>query len=274
MTEVIRYSFYACSLVGMTIPALLYLRYSMFYILYPTGAFSEAFLIYAALPAYPPFPGWQSWLHGMWKPTDYVRLGLFIIWWPSNYTPWLAHNFFLINLSQVYMSCILTCFFRDGKYLGLGSKKHIELVRIYILVTSRTVFKIYSTWWGHIFFSLNHHDLPGLGFIVSFSTSLVRFQAEAMWNARWWFRWNNSPQATSSMQYIRARFRIPLNCESYYHGRTMDVVGEWFVFFFPCQPFCHGFRHASSPTCLYCWRTYGSRGWHESLLLVWTRAWQ
>jgi very-long-chain (3R)-3-hydroxyacyl-CoA dehydratase len=82
MTEVVRYSFYACSMVGMTVSALLYLRYTMFYILYPTGAFSEAFLIYAALPAYSPF----SWLHGMWKPTDYVRAGLFIIWWPSNYT--------------------------------------------------------------------------------------------------------------------------------------------------------------------------------------------
>ena len=85
MTEVVRYMFYACSLVGMNISALLYLRYTMFYVLYPTGASSEAFLIYATLPAYPPFPGWQSWLHGMWKPTDYVRAGLFIIWWPSNY---------------------------------------------------------------------------------------------------------------------------------------------------------------------------------------------
>ena len=86
MTEVVRYSFYACSLVGITTSTLLYLRYTMFYILYPTGASSEAFLIYAALPASPPYPGWQSWLHGMWKPADYVRAGLFIIWWPCNYT--------------------------------------------------------------------------------------------------------------------------------------------------------------------------------------------
>ena len=86
MTEVIRYAFYACGLVGMTIPALLYLRYTMFYILYPTGASSEAFLIYATLPAHLPFSGWQSWIHGMWKPTDYIRACLFVIWWPSNYT--------------------------------------------------------------------------------------------------------------------------------------------------------------------------------------------
>ena len=84
MTEVIRYSFYACGLVGKSSFALLYLRYTTFYILYPTGAFSEAFLIYATLPAYSPFPGWQSWLQGMWKPTDYIRAGLFIIWWPGN----------------------------------------------------------------------------------------------------------------------------------------------------------------------------------------------
>jgi hypothetical protein len=37
------------------------------------------------------------------------------------------------------MSCILTCFLKDGKYLGMGTKKHNELVRIHILVTSRTV---------------------------------------------------------------------------------------------------------------------------------------
>lgn len=139
MTEVIRYSFYAFSLVGVTISSLLYLRYTMFYILYPTGAFSEAFLIYAALPAYSPFQGWQSWLHGMWKPTDYVRLALFIIWWPSNYYTLTCSQFFLIILSQVYMSCILTCFLKDGKYLVMGSKKRNELVRIHILVTSRTV---------------------------------------------------------------------------------------------------------------------------------------
>ena len=179
MTEVVRYSFYACSLVGMNISALLYLRYTMFYVLYPTGASSEAFLIYAALPAYPPFPGWQSWLHGMWKPTDYVRAGLFIVWWPSNYTHLNCSQSFLINFPQVYMSCILTCFLKDGKYLDLGSKKHNELVRIHVLVTSRTVFKKRENTClardiGQILFRLNHHDLPDLGYIVSFSTSLVR----------------------------------------------------------------------------------------------------
>ena len=76
MTEVIRYSFYACSLVGMTPYTLLYLRYTTFYLLYPSGASSEAFLIYATLPA----------LEGIWKPTDYIRAGLFCIWWPGNCT--------------------------------------------------------------------------------------------------------------------------------------------------------------------------------------------
>lgn len=94
MTEVIRYSFYACSLVGMTPFALLYLRYTTFYILYLTGASSEAFIIYATLPAYSPLSEWQSWLQGMWKPTDYIRAGLFIIWWPGTCTHCLDHNGF------------------------------------------------------------------------------------------------------------------------------------------------------------------------------------
>lgn len=85
MTEVIRYSFYAFNLLGMNPYALLYLRYTTFYILYPVGASSEAFLIYATLPKSSPIPGWQSWLQGMWKPADYIRAGLFAIWWPGTF---------------------------------------------------------------------------------------------------------------------------------------------------------------------------------------------
>ncbi|KAF8070195.1 PTPLA-domain-containing protein [Lyophyllum atratum] len=84
-TEVIRYSFYACNLLGYEPYFLLYLRYTTFYLLYPTGASSEAFLIYATLPSSSPFPGWKSWLHGMWRPTDYGRAALFAIWWPGLY---------------------------------------------------------------------------------------------------------------------------------------------------------------------------------------------
>lgn len=83
MTEVIRYCFYAANLAGYNPWSLLYLRYTTFYVLYPVGASSEAFLIYATLPASSPVPGWQSWLQGMWKPTDYLRAGLFAIWWPG-----------------------------------------------------------------------------------------------------------------------------------------------------------------------------------------------
>ncbi|GLB37119.1 putative catalyzes the third of the four reactions of the long- chain fatty acids elongation cycle [Lyophyllum shimeji] len=85
LTEVIRYSFYAATLLGYEPYPLLYLRYTTFYLLYPTGAGSEASLIYATLPNSSPLPGWQSWLFGMWKPTDYVRALLFLIWWPGLY---------------------------------------------------------------------------------------------------------------------------------------------------------------------------------------------
>ena len=123
LTEVVRYSFYACSLVGITLSALLYLRYTMFYILYPTGASSEAFLIYAALPSYPPYPGWQSWFHGMWKPADYFRAGLFLIWWPSNYTHWLACIFFSNRLLSGLYVMYTHMISQRRKVLGLGIKK-------------------------------------------------------------------------------------------------------------------------------------------------------
>ena len=99
MTEVIRYSFYACSLVGMTPFVLLYLRYTTFYILYPSGASSEAFLIYASLPT----SFQQSWLQDMWKLTDYIRAGLFVVWWPGDLIQWLtwSQRFLITSLRSV-----------------------------------------------------------------------------------------------------------------------------------------------------------------------------
>ncbi|KIM45186.1 hypothetical protein M413DRAFT_333798 [Hebeloma cylindrosporum] len=83
VTEIIRYSFYACNLLGKNPYVLLYLRYTTFYILYPLGASSEAFLTYATLPASWPLPGWR--FPGAWRPTDYARAVLFCICWPGLY---------------------------------------------------------------------------------------------------------------------------------------------------------------------------------------------
>jgi very-long-chain (3R)-3-hydroxyacyl-CoA dehydratase len=107
MTEVIRYSFYACNILGKNPYVLLYLRYTTFYILYPVGASSEAFLTYATLPTSSPVPGWQSWMQGMWKPMDYARAVLFAIWWPGNihffsFQPFHSSPFFFF-LSGLYV---------------------------------------------------------------------------------------------------------------------------------------------------------------------------
>lgn len=50
ITECVRYSNYACSLVGIEVPVLQYLRYTMFYVLYPIGVSSEMLEMWAALP--------------------------------------------------------------------------------------------------------------------------------------------------------------------------------------------------------------------------------
>lgn len=80
ITESIRYPFYATGLMsgeggGDT---LLWARYTLFYILYPLGAGSEAMLIFSTLPNY--FP-WQS----AWTLRELVYGGLFVIWWPGLY---------------------------------------------------------------------------------------------------------------------------------------------------------------------------------------------
>ncbi|KAF7315381.1 FCP1-like proteiny domain-containing protein [Mycena indigotica] len=83
ITEVVRYSFYASNLLGQEPPVLLYLRYTLFYVLYPIGAGSEAFLSYATLPIPSGVPSVQSFLG--WSVGEYVRLALFITWWPALY---------------------------------------------------------------------------------------------------------------------------------------------------------------------------------------------
>ena len=86
LTEVIRYSFYACSLLGKEPYTLLWLRYTTFFVLYPIGAGSEAFVNYATLPRSNPVPSFSSWALGsVWTPYDCVRGVLFLIWWPGEW---------------------------------------------------------------------------------------------------------------------------------------------------------------------------------------------
>ncbi|OBZ70690.1 putative very-long-chain (3R)-3-hydroxyacyl-CoA dehydratase [Grifola frondosa] len=81
LTEVVRYSFYAFALLGSEPRFLLFLRYTLFYVLYPTGASSEAFLIYASLPL--PSAAWFAPTFDALHMN--VRTVLFLIWWPGLY---------------------------------------------------------------------------------------------------------------------------------------------------------------------------------------------
>jgi len=84
MTEVIRYSFYVFALLGFEPYPLLWLRYTTFYILYPTGAPSEAMIMFSTLPSSSPFA--SSWISGRsWSLRDYAIGALFVIWWPGLY---------------------------------------------------------------------------------------------------------------------------------------------------------------------------------------------
>uniref|UniRef100_F1L923 Very-long-chain (3R)-3-hydroxyacyl-CoA dehydratase n=3 Tax=Ascaris suum TaxID=6253 RepID=F1L923_ASCSU len=50
VTEVVRYSFYALSLINAVPKWLVWMRYTFFIVLYPMGASGELFTIFAALP--------------------------------------------------------------------------------------------------------------------------------------------------------------------------------------------------------------------------------
>ncbi|WVQ79523.1 hypothetical protein IAT38_001622 [Cryptococcus sp. DSM 104549] len=115
LTEVVRYTFYALSLLSISSPALNWLRYSTFIPLYPLGAGSEAFLSFSTLPAFAPLltnaigylpEPWREvvvkspvgrqlfWslakargkgLEGRWGWVECVRAVMFVIWWPALY---------------------------------------------------------------------------------------------------------------------------------------------------------------------------------------------
>ncbi|CDO75667.1 hypothetical protein BN946_scf184941.g20 [Trametes cinnabarina] len=86
ITEVVRYTFYACNLLGSEPRLLFFLRYTLFYVLYPTGASSEALLIYATLPHT------DGFAEALFRTTNalegahaLVRQVLFFVWWPGLY---------------------------------------------------------------------------------------------------------------------------------------------------------------------------------------------
>lgn len=75
--EIIRYTSYAFALLGSKPYALQWLRYSAFWILYPVGAGSEAFVMFSTVPSL------SKIFTSAWNYDDYLRFGLFLYWWPG-----------------------------------------------------------------------------------------------------------------------------------------------------------------------------------------------
>ncbi|KAK4979563.1 hypothetical protein LTR66_010442 [Elasticomyces elasticus] len=75
-TEVVRYSYFVASLWGDGVPRwLLWLRYNMFFVLYPLGIASECWLVYKAIA---PARTWNlAW--------EYVLRGILFVYIPGSY---------------------------------------------------------------------------------------------------------------------------------------------------------------------------------------------
>lgn len=91
LTEAIRYSFYAFSLLPSvaTPKFLVYLRYTTFFVLYPLGAGSEAALIWASVHR-----------QGKWGIIEWIRVAFFLIWWSGKYS-FCLHDFFSLLLTSM-----------------------------------------------------------------------------------------------------------------------------------------------------------------------------
>lgn len=88
LTEVIRYAFYAATLLMSNVPMpLTWARYSTFFVLYPTGAGSEALVNFATLPVALARSG--AWFDvrpfAHWDAYALVRAVLFVAWWPGTF---------------------------------------------------------------------------------------------------------------------------------------------------------------------------------------------
>ncbi|KAH7888714.1 PTPLA-domain-containing protein [Phlebopus sp. FC_14] len=78
LTEVPRYTYYALGLAGTQAPTwLTWLRYTTFYVLYPLGAGSEAILALSTIPE------WQHGRYLSWRPEDWIKAALVLIWIPG-----------------------------------------------------------------------------------------------------------------------------------------------------------------------------------------------
>ncbi|CED82881.1 Protein tyrosine phosphatase-like protein PTPLA (contains Pro instead of catalytic Arg) [Phaffia rhodozyma] len=133
--EIVRYLFYAFSLLGIESYPLLWLRYTLFYVLYPLGAGSEFYLAYSVLPPAVNLPivgphvrqvfktlglgqaassvgFWATKMGGQgWDMMDLVRGGLLLVWPPSLY----ALYTYMISQRKKALG--------TGKKIGEGKKR-------------------------------------------------------------------------------------------------------------------------------------------------------
>lgn len=89
IAEVPRYTYYVLSLMTRAPPGLTWLRYTAFYVLYPLGAASEAFIVLSTIPE------WKNNQYLNWNLEALVKAVMLLVWTPSiSYnSPW--HDFLL-----------------------------------------------------------------------------------------------------------------------------------------------------------------------------------
>ncbi|KAH8176168.1 protein tyrosine phosphatase-like protein, PTPLA domain-containing protein [Sarocladium implicatum] len=86
ITEVIRYAYFTVTVIGFNIPELTWLRYSTFFVLYPPGILSEAFLAYTAAV------GPAKYLHEYYPYFLWAALVVYVPFSPVMYTHMMAQR--------------------------------------------------------------------------------------------------------------------------------------------------------------------------------------
>ena len=87
LVEIIRYLYLGLNVIGVAPYALLWLRYSLFYVLYPLGVYGEMRVLYDALPGLDGSGLWSPKLPNDWNFSfsfaNYVRLFLVLAYLPG-----------------------------------------------------------------------------------------------------------------------------------------------------------------------------------------------
>ena len=135
--EIVRYSYYVLSLVGVDIYIHKWLRYTLFIVLYPSGVFSEIATIFFAIPYIS-----QNGLFGVqdfivFAELSWITLFFYVtifVYLPGISFLFLLYTGFKFHLhffnQKVFLLCLATWFLKENECWDHRNQQQLKLITI------------------------------------------------------------------------------------------------------------------------------------------------